>query len=119
MLMKTKPCQSQKKRRMTVRHLVIAAAITSMTSPLQANSYSMNCNAYADMAANFVNLKTQGYSLNEVMSVIQKKTATNSSKEQALSDLAFEIFLNDIVDNENEARKVADSLCPSYSKGTD
>ena len=76
-----------------------------------AGDLQYSCDELSGMAARFLELKQKGYSLNEVLIVIQENTESNPEKEMLLSRLAIEIYVDSGVNNEYSARRISASQC--------
>jgi hypothetical protein len=65
------------------------------------------------MASRLLELKQKGYSLNEVLGVIQENTQSSQEKETVLTALAIEIYLDSTPNHENSAHNVSAGKCRS------
>lgn len=70
-----------------------------------------NCNELSAMAVRFHNLKTKGYELEEVLSVVQQASVDNPEKEALLSNMAIEIYIDPLVETVDQARAMAWDRC--------
>lgn len=89
---------------------LLALFILPVAAPARAE-LRYTCEQLGDMAARFLALKTRGYALEDVLGVVQQAAAGNAHKEDLLSNLAIEIFVDADIATEAQARRLAGSRC--------
>ena len=62
------------------------------------------CEDLAKMAARFHELKQKGYTLEDVLAIVQKASNENSEKAELLSSLAIDIYSDDALESGTQAR---------------
>jgi hypothetical protein len=91
------------------RYCLVACLILCRAT--HAGDLAYTCDNLSHMAIRLVELKQQGYTLNDVMVVIQEYAGENTEKDEILSSLAIDIFTDRGVADEQDARRAAASLC--------
>lgn len=93
----------------------LAALLSSSGLSVQAE-LRYRCGELEDMAEEFFNLKHRGYSLEAIVAVVGEAAADNPEKENLLTDLAIEIYVDPDIASPAAARALAEALCDRDSR---
>jgi hypothetical protein len=90
--------------------LALSALLLLASHSTQAG-FRYTCEQLGDMAKQFHALKSNRYTLDDVLAVIHKGATGNPEKEKLLSDLAIEVYIDPAVESAEQAYTLGRKRC--------